>query len=179
MIGRTRVLVAMHVAAVCVAAQSSTFAGDVIVLPQARSYALTALVAVDVDVAIEDRQAATTVVMSLTNRTPLDQPVEVLVPVPDGAVVRGFDFLGDADAPTATRLERDDACALHRSIVASLRDPALLEFASSRTLRSSVSPVPNGGEQKLSVTYDELLPSTSDGHVESSGALARLVTSMM
>ncbi len=152
-------------------AQTSSFASDVVVLPQRQAYAMgmitgVDLVAVDVDVAIEGRQAATTIVMSLSNRSTTARETEVLMPIPDGAVVRGFDFLGGADAPTATLLERHEARTLYQGIVERLRDPALLEFASSRTLRSSVFPVPANGEQKLSVTYDELLSTTPDGRVD-------------
>ena len=51
------------------------------------------------------------------------------MPVPEGAVVRGFTFSGAAKEPTAEVLPKAAATATYKAIVAKMRDPALLEFA--------------------------------------------------
>lgn len=81
----------------------------------------------------------------------------MLVPVPDGAVVRGFTFEGSAKEPTAKLLPKTEAQSIYRSIVAKLRDPALLEFAGYGLVRSSVFPVPAGGKQRVRLVYEHVL----------------------
>jgi len=78
--------------------------------------------------------------------------------VPDGAAVRGFDFSGPGKEPSAELLPKDKAEATYKSIVAKMKDPALLEFAGYNLIRSSVFPVDAHGEQKIRLTYEHLLP---------------------
>ncbi len=77
-----------------------------------------------------------------------------MVPVPDGAVVRGFDFQGAAAEPTAQLLPRAEAREIYNSIVAKVRDPALLEFIGYGAIRSSVFPVEAGATQKVRLVYE-------------------------
>jgi len=81
----------------------------------------------------------------------------MLIPVPDGAVVRSFTFAGAAKESTAKLLPKAEAQSIYRSIVAKLRDPALLEFASYSLIRSSVFPVPAGGNQRVRIVYEHVL----------------------
>lgn len=104
-------------------------------------------------------QAATTCMeIDLENPTHSRQEAEFLVPVPDGAVVRGFNFQGMAEEPTARLLPKDEARALYNRIVARERDPALLEFAGYNCIRSSVFPLEPRGTQRVQLIYDHLLP---------------------
>ena len=90
------------------------------------------------------------------------QEAELLVPVPDGAVVRGFSFQGHGAEPTARLLPRDEGRQTYDRIVAQARDPALLEFAGFNLVRSSVFPVEPGGTQAVRLTYEHLLTATGD-----------------
>ena len=108
-------------------------------------------------VQIHDRAASTTLVIDLQNPGRTPQEAVLLLPVPDDAAVSNFTFDGPAAAPTARVLPRDEARALYDQIVARQRDPALLEFAGWRCVRSSVFPVPAGGRQRLTLTYDHVL----------------------
>ena len=87
---------------------------------------------------------------------------ELIVPVPDGAVVRGFAFRGNAGEPTARILPREEARRVYDEIVMRTRDPAMLEFAGYNLVRSSVFPVEANGEQTLRLTYEVLLPAEGD-----------------
>ncbi len=111
-------------------------------------------------VRISDRAAVTTLEFELHNPGARDQEAVLLLPVPDGAAVSAFTFLGTALEPTARILPRDEARRLYDEITRKLRDPALLEFAGMHCLRSSVFPVPAGGRQKVRLAYDHVL----DGH---------------
>ena len=136
------------------------FASNILV-PQARAQRsrrrAVEVTGVAVDIRIVERAATTTMDIGLRNTTASRQQAELLVPVPDGAVVRGFDFQGAGKEPSAEVLPRDEARRTYDAIVARLRDPALLEFVGYNLVRSSVFPVPPRGRQKVRLIYESLL----------------------
>ncbi len=152
--------------------QAQTVAGGVralssnLVVPQSRSFSVdrnlrVQIAEVKAHVEILEQVATTTLDISLRNPTARRLEAELLVPVPDGAVVKGFTFRGSAQEPTAEILPKDKANEIYKSIVAKLKDPAILEFAGYNLVRSSVFPVDARGTQQLRLTYEHLL--TADG----------------
>jgi len=141
-----------------------------LIIPQTRGYTIGSaqrdkgiqISEVAADVRILQQAATTTLEIGLTNPANRQQQAEMLVPVPDGAVLRSFTFAGAASEPTAKLLPKAEAQALYRSIVSKLRDPALLEFAGYNLVRSSVFPVPAFGTQRVRLVYEHLLP--ADGN---------------
>lgn len=137
-----------------------------VVVPQCRSFGTSVpdtlqIAGVDVQVSIVEQVATTTMDIRLTNPTTRRLEAELLVPVPDGAAVRGFAFDGAASQPTAQLLPADEARRTYEAIVAQIKDPALLEFVGCNLVRSSVFPVEAGGAQRVRLTYEHLL--TADG----------------
>ena len=133
-----------------------------VVVPQRRVFHAEPRRAVDITgvnvaVSIAEQAATTTMDVALRNGADSRQEAELLVPVPDGAVVRGFTFQGSAKEATAEVLRKDDARRTYDSIVSTLRDPALLEFVGYNVVRSCVFPVEARGEQKVRLTYENLL----------------------
>ena len=134
-----------------------------LIVPQARTYSFSGsqqqvqITGVTAEVRILEQVATTTMDVALANPTRQIQEAEMLIPVPDGAVVRSFTFAGSAKESTAKLLPKAEAQATYRSIVAKLRDPALLEFASYSLIRSSVFPVPAGGNQRVRIVYEHVL----------------------
>lgn len=133
-----------------------------VIVPQSRSFrngpaAAVEITRVEARVSILEQVATTVIDVHLSNPSGVQQEAELILPVPDGAVVRGFDFEGAASEPTAQLLAREDARELYNSIVATLRDPALLEFVGYNLIRSSVFPVEAGGTQRIRLTYETLL----------------------
>lgn len=120
------------------------------------------LVAAKAHVRIVDRTATTTIELDVHNAGSRDQEAVLLLPVPDGAAVSSFAFLGTAAEATARILPRDEARRLYDEITRKLRDPALLEFAGLHCLRSSVFPVPAGGDQRIRLAYDHVLDGDGD-----------------
>ena len=59
-------------------------------------------------------------------------------------------------------MPRPEARRIYDGLVSKVRDPALLEFAGYNLIRSSVFPVPPGGEQKVRITYEHLLAADGD-----------------
>ncbi|MHC4777866.1 MAG: VWA domain-containing protein, partial [Planctomycetota bacterium] len=174
---RTIVLVTL-VAALAACAAPSAVAQDagpgvVTVAPQvwassrARATVAAPVTVTGVEAGVDVRQgvATTTLLVRLANPAARDQEATLLLCLPIGASVRAFDFQGKADEPTAEILPATAARDTYNSIVARLRDPALLEFVGYSLLRTSVFPVPASGTQAVKVLYEHILPS-SGGRLE-------------
>jgi len=133
-----------------------------VVMPQTRGFPLhgqagVAVEAVQVKVRIVEGTARTTLDVQLRNRGGVRAEAVLLVPVPDGAVVSAFDFEGAGSEPSAALMPADEARRLYESIVARVRDPALLEFAGHALVKSSVFPVEPGGTQRVRIVYEHVL----------------------
>ena len=143
--------------------QPTTFHAANVIVPQSRSYSLSGplqqvqITEVAAEVRILEQVATTTMDVGLTNPTSQIQEAEMLIPVPDGAVVRSFTFAGSAKESTAKLLPKAEAQSVYRSIVSKLRDPALLEFAGYSLIRSNVFPIPSGGKQRVRIVYEHVL----------------------
>jgi len=104
--------------------------------------------------------ARTTLEFQVANPGGQQAEAVLLLPVPAGSAVSGFAFSGEATAGqtgTVQLLPRDEARRTYDEIVRRIQDPALLEFAGSNLVRSSVFPVPAGGTQTVRLTYEHLL----------------------
>ncbi len=120
------------------------------------------LTAVDTSVKIAEQVAVTEMRFTLRNPNSVLAESQMLMPVPDGAVVRHFQLEGLGEEGIAMILPRDEARRIYDSIVRRSLDPGLLEFAGYNLIRSSVFPVPARGEQKVVLTYEQALP--ADGN---------------
>ncbi len=134
-----------------------------LVVPQARGFALrpygvrVLVERVEARVEIVGRSARTTLEIAVSNPSSTAAEAVLLLPVPHGAAVDGFDFEGAGASSSARLLPADEARRTYDGIVAQLRDPALLEFAGHGLVRSSVFPVPAGGVQRVRIAYHSLL----------------------
>ncbi len=135
---------------------------SVIVPAQPRTTTAVRIERVDAAVTVVEQVATTTLDIALRNPTGRRLEAEVILPVPDGAAVRGFDFQGAAKEPGAQLLRKDEARRIYDSIVAKTRDPALLEFIDYNLIRSSVFPVEAKGTQKVRLTYEHVCPAEGD-----------------
>ena len=88
-----------------------------------------------------------------------------MVPVPDGAVIRGFAYDGPQGQITAEVLPKDEARRIYKRLVNQIRDPALVEFIGLNLIRSSVFPIEPRGKQKIRLTYEHLLE-TIDNRID-------------
>jgi Ca-activated chloride channel family protein len=135
-----------------------------VLIPQSRAWAFdprhreaVEVTKVDVLIDIVEVTATTTIEIHLVNRTAQRQEAELIVPVPDGAVVRGFAYDGPSGQITAQVLPREEAKRIYESLVSRIRDPALAEFIGYNLIRSSVFPVEANGKQTVRITYEHLL----------------------
>jgi len=137
-----------------------------VIVPQSRARAFTPdqrgaieITEVSVLVDILEGTATTTMEIRLRNTTNRRQEAELIIPVPDGAVVRGFAYDGPGGEITAKVLPKDEAKKIYERLVAKIRDPALVEFIGYNLIRSSVFPVEARGKQKIRLTYEHILES--------------------
>ncbi|MFA5783735.1 MAG: VIT and VWA domain-containing protein [Phycisphaerae bacterium] len=101
--------------------------------------------------------ATTTVEIELRNNTNQRQEAELIFPVPDGAVAKGFAYDGPGGEITAEVLAKEEARRIYEQLVAKIRDPALVEFIGYNLIRSSVFPIEAHSTQKVRLTYENLL----------------------
>ena len=106
---------------------------------------------------ILESTAVTTIEIHLQNTGNRREEAELIVPVPDGAVVRGFAYDGPGGEITAQVLPKDEARKIYQQLVSKIRDPALVEFIGYNLIRSSVFPIQARGKQKVRLTYEHLL----------------------
>ncbi len=141
------------------------FASNVIV-PQSRRVAFAPrhqgrveMTDVAATIDILEGAATTTIEIRLKNNSGRRQEAELIVPVPDGSVVRGFAYDGPHGEITAEVLPKEEARRIYNQLVSKIRDPALVEFIGYNLIRSSVFPVEANGMQKVRLTYEHLLES--------------------
>jgi len=135
-----------------------------VLIPQSRALAFAPehqgaveITKVDVHIDIVEVTATTTIEIHLANRTAQRQEAELIVPVPDGAVIRGFAYDGPSGQITAQVLPREQAKRIYENLVSRIRDPALVEFVGYNLIQSSVFPVEPNGKQTVRITYEHLL----------------------
>ena len=135
-----------------------------VIVPQSRAIAFAperrgAIEITDVSVLVDilESTATTTIEIRLQNTSNSRQEAELIVPVPDGAVVRGFAYDGPGGMITAQVLAKEEARRIYQQLVSKIRDPALVEFIGYNLIRSSVFPVEAQGKQKVRLTYEHLL----------------------
>jgi len=136
-----------------------------VLLPQSREEAFSLrgptgaikVTAVEASVKIVDQVAATTLTVRLHNTSRTRQEAELVMPVPAGAVVRSFTYEGAGEEGQAQVLTKEEARRIYDSLVAKIKDPALLEFVGYNLVRSSVFPVEARAKTWLRLTYEQVL----------------------
>lgn len=106
------------------------------------------------------RQIATTVLeITLRNPASFAQEAQVLLPVPEGVVVRSLSYDGVGTDVGASVLRKDEARRIYEDIVRSMKDPALVEFVGTSLVKTSAFPIPAGASQKVQLTLEQVLTS--------------------
>lgn len=150
-------------ASIAGAQQAESVPRSNIVLPQHRvllpeiTESSVRIETVDVSVAIREQIATTTVTILLRNPARSPQESQLLMPVPDGAMVRQFRLEGLPNEGVAKVLPRDEARRIYQDIVRRAKDPGLVEFVGYNLIQSSVFPVPAGGTQTIDLVYEQVL----------------------
>ncbi|MEZ4266964.1 MAG: VIT domain-containing protein [Myxococcota bacterium] len=111
-----------------------------------------------VSVDAHDGTAVTKVEQVFTNRTGRDLEATFLFPLPEGAVIVDFRLMVNGKMKTGEVLPRERAKAIYEGIVAQMKDPALVEWMGDSLFQARIYPVPAGGDQRIELTYTQVLP---------------------
>ncbi|MCK4658508.1 MAG: VWA domain-containing protein [Phycisphaerae bacterium] len=78
-------------------------------------------------------------------------------PLDDDISISKFSMFMNGKEVSGRVLDRDQARKTYESIVARLRDPALLEYLGTRMYQARIFPIPPGGEARIKLMYSQTL----------------------
>jgi Ca-activated chloride channel family protein len=110
-----------------------------------------------VTVTIDDQIATTHVDQVFYNPNDWEVEGEYVFPIPTDAAVNNFILWMDGKPIQGEVLDADQARQTYEEIVATLRDPALLEYAEMGAMRARVYPIPPMGERRIELEYSQAL----------------------
>lgn len=97
--------------------------------------------------------------LELTFYNPSDvvQEETYIFPVPKGAVISNLTLCGDGQCHEGKLMSATEARQIYEEIVRRTKDPALLEYLGERAFQVRVFPIPPKGEQKVKISYQQVL----------------------
>jgi Ca-activated chloride channel family protein len=110
-----------------------------------------------VTVEIQDGAAVTRVEQTFQNDSPSQLEAHYIFPLPKGAALSEFYLWVNGKKTKGEVLEKEKATTIYEGIVRRLADPGLLEYVDSDVFRMRVFPVPARGEQKVELTFSQVL----------------------
>ena len=110
-----------------------------------------------VQVSIEDQGTTTHVEQVFFNSTSRDLEATYVFPLPAGAAVSEFVLWIGGVRTKAELVEATKARQIYTDIVRRAKDPGLLEYMGHNLVRVRVYPVPKQADQKIEITYKQLL----------------------
>ncbi len=106
---------------------------------------------------IVDGAAVTRVEQVFVNSAPRQLEAHYVFPLPKGAALQDFYLWINGKKTKGEILEKQKATDIYEGIVRRLQDPGLLEYIDSDVFRARVFPVPANGEQKIELTFSQVL----------------------
>ncbi|MFE8598765.1 VIT and vWA domain-containing protein [Archangium violaceum] len=110
-----------------------------------------------VSVELQDGTAITRVEQVFQNDSPSQLEAHYIFPLPKGAALSGFYLWVNGKKTKGEVLEKEKATTIYEGIVRRLADPGLLEYVDSDVFRMRVFPVPARGEQRVELTFSQVL----------------------
>lgn len=106
---------------------------------------------------IVDGTAVTKVEQVFVNSAPRQLEAHYVFPLPKGAALQDFSLWINGKKTKGEVLEKQKATDIYEGIVRRLQDPGLLEYIDTDAFRARVFPVPANGEQKIELTFSQVL----------------------
>lgn len=106
---------------------------------------------------IIDGTAVTKVEQVFVNSAPRQLEAHYVFPLPKGAALQDFYLWINGKKTKGEVLEKQKATDIYEGIVRRLQDPGLLEYIDTDAFRARVFPVPANGEQKIELTFSQVL----------------------
>ncbi|HEY0881931.1 MAG TPA: VIT domain-containing protein, partial [Archangium sp.] len=110
-----------------------------------------------VSVEIVDGAAVTKVEQVFVNSSSRQLEAHFVFPLPKGAALQDFYLYINGKKTKGEMLEKQKATDIYEGIVRRLQDPGLLEYVDTDAFRARVFPVPANGEQKIELTFSQVL----------------------
>ena len=110
-----------------------------------------------VSVEIIDGTSVTRVEQMFVNSSPRQLEAQYVFPLPKGAALQDFYLWMNGKKTKGEVLEKKKAAEIYEGIVRRLQDPGLLEYIDSDVFRARVFPIPANGEQKIELTFSQVL----------------------
>ncbi len=106
---------------------------------------------------IIDGAAVTKVEQVFVNSSSRQLEAHYVFPLPRGAALQEFYLWINGKRTKGEMLEKKKATDIYEGIVRRLQDPGLLEYVDTDAFRARVFPVPANGEQKIELTFSQVL----------------------
>lgn len=106
---------------------------------------------------IIDGAAVTKVEQVFVNTSNRQLEAHYVFPLPKGAALQEFYLWINGKRTKGEMLEKQKATEIYEGIVRRLQDPGLLEYVDTDAFRARVFPVPANGEQKIELTFSQVL----------------------
>jgi|APLak6261675434_1056106.scaffolds.fasta_scaffold01768_2 Ca-activated chloride channel family protein len=106
---------------------------------------------------IVDGAAVTKVEQVFVNTSNRQLEAHYVFPLPKGAALQDFYLWINGKRTKGEMLEKQKATEIYEGIVRRLQDPGLLEYVDTDAFRARVFPVPANGEQKIELTFSQVL----------------------
>jgi len=116
----------------------------------------------DVGARIVDQVCETQLTQTFVNTGSVPMEVSFVFPIPQDATVDQLTFLVDGREYEGKLLPADEARAIYERHVRHNEDPALLEWVGYGMFRTSVFPLPVGGERTVTLRYTQLLKQSNN-----------------
>lgn len=110
-----------------------------------------------VNTTITDGTAVTNIEQVFRNQYPHRIEGTYIFPLPDDVAVSRFTMTINGQEVEGQLLDVDQARRTYEAIVASMRDPALLEYVGRRMFKASIFPIDPGQDVKIRLAYTQLL----------------------
>ncbi len=110
-----------------------------------------------VKVEIDNQVAQVALELTFSNPSDVVQEETYIFPVPKGTVISNLTLCGDGQCHEGKLMSATEARNVYEEIVQRTKDPALLEYLGERAFQVRVFPIPPKGEQKVKISYQQVL----------------------
>jgi Ca-activated chloride channel family protein len=110
-----------------------------------------------VKIDVDNQVAQFTLELTFYNPSDVVQEETYLFPVPKGTVISNLTLCGDGQCHEGKLMSATEARQVYEDIVRRTKDPALLEYLGERAFQVRVFPIPPKGEQKVKISYQQVL----------------------
>jgi len=115
-----------------------------------------------VNITIKDQVAVTEVDQVFHNPNNVQLEGEYVFPLPKGAEIDKFSMDINGKQQEAELLDADKAREIYTSIVRSMKDPALMEYADRGMFKVRIFPIEANGKKQIKIKYTQVLKSDSN-----------------